>query len=244
MNGIFLVIATFLASAVESVEMVAIVVGVGAVRGWRSTWIGSAAGFVVLAGIVFLLGAALRHIPIQWLRLFIGALLLIFGLQWLKKALVRIAGSQAHEEEEEDDEDDSHPRPSQGAIDWYAFVLAFKGVLLEGLEIAFIVVTFGAEAKEIWLAGIGALAAFVVVAGIGLGVRSRLSQIPREWLRFGVGILLTTFGTFWSAQGAGVQWPGKDLSLLILLSVVIATAFGLLALLHRTISNSAQVNPS
>lgn len=235
MNGIFLVIASFFASAIESVEMVSIVVGVGEMRGWRSTWIGSTAGFVVLALVVVVMGTALRAIPIHWLRLVVGALLLIFGLQWLKKALVRIARPQPDDDEDGQEDDDAHPRPAGGGIDWYAFVLAFKGVVLEGLEIAFIVVTFGAEAHAVGLASIGAVAAFVIVAAIGLGVRSYLAAIPREWLRFGVGVLLATFGIYWSAQGDGVHWPGADVALLVLLGAMTVVAFGLLALLRQAV---------
>ena len=240
MNGIFLVIAAFLASAVESIEMVAIIVGVGQMRGWRSTWIGTAAGFAVLAAVVVVMGAALSQIPIQWLRLAVGALLLIFGLQWLKKALVRIARPQLSEEQQDSGGDDSHPLPQHGEMDWYAFVLAFKGVVLEGLEIAFIVVTFGAAAHQIWLASIGAAAAFLVVAAIGLGVHPWLAKIPREWLRFGVANLLTTFGTFWAAEGSGVQWPGEDAALLVLLAVFVGVSFALLALLRRGAQQTAE----
>lgn len=240
MNGIFLVIATFFASVIESVEMVAIVVGVGQMRGWRSTWFGVAAGFVVLAAVVVVMGAALRDIPIEWLRLLVGALLLIFGLQWLKKALVRLSNPQPSGEEEEETDDGSHPLPEKGKTDWYAFVLAFKGVVLEGLEIAFIVVTFGAAANQIWLASIGAVVAFVLTAAIGLGVNPWLAKIPREWLRFGVGILLTTFGTFWSAKGAGVHWPGEDAALLVLLGIVVVVTFGLFAFLRQRTPQTAE----
>jgi uncharacterized membrane protein len=122
---------------------------------------------------------------------------------------------------------------SQEKIDWYAFVIAFKGVLLEGLEIAFIVVTFGAEANQVGRAAVGAVAALVVVGGIAFLIRGWLSRIPREWLRFAVGLLLATFGMFWAAEGALVRWPGGDLALLGLLAVMAATAFAYLALLRQ-----------
>jgi len=227
MNGMFLVLATFLAATIEGVEMMAILVGVGATRGWRSTLLGAAAGFALLTGLTIAFGSALRNIPIQGLRLIIGALLLILGLQWLKKALIRIARPTARKKAAA-----VLPAESCGTIDWYAFVIAFKGVVLEGLEIAFIVVTFGAEANQIGLAATGAVAALVVVAGVAFLIRGWLAQIPREWLRFAVGLLLTAFGMFWAGEGAHVQWPGDDLSLLGLLAVMTATAFAYLALLR------------
>src|SRR5258708_869481 len=161
MSGLFLVLATFLAAAIEGVEMIAILVGVGVTRGWRSTLLGAAAGFALLAGLTFALGNALLNIPIQGLRLAVGTLLLIFGLQWLKKALLRIARPHAKRKAAAE----SQPEPHKG-IDWYAFVVAFKGVMLEGLEIAFVVVTFGAEAHQVGMAATGAVAALVVVGGL------------------------------------------------------------------------------
>ena len=231
MNGIFLVVAAYLASAIESVEMVAILVGLGVTRGWRSTWMGAAAAFVVLGGTVIGLGTALESIPIQWLRLGVGALLLIFGLQWLKKALIRLGWPDNRKKHKDED---AQPPPEPGKVDWYAFVVAFKGVLLEGLEIAFIVVTFGAQSHQIELGAIAAAAAFATVGGVAFLIRGWLSRIPREWLRFGVSVLLTTFGIYWSAEGAGVHWPGEDLSLLGLLGVMTGVAFGLLWLLRVT----------
>jgi uncharacterized membrane protein len=223
----FLILATFLAATIEGVEIMAILVGVGATRGWRSTLLGAAAGFALLAGLTFTLGNALLNIPIQELRLAVGALLLIFGLQWLRKALLRIARPSARRKAA------VQLQPvSREKIDWYAFVVAFKGVLLEGLEIAFIVVTFGAEASRIGTAAVGAVAALVVVAGVAFLIRGWLSRVPREWLRFAVGLLLTAFGTFWAAEGALVQWPGGELSVLGLLAVMAGTAFAYLALLR------------
>jgi len=229
MSGLFLILATFLAATIEGVEMMAILVGVGATRGWRSTLLGAAAGFAVLAALTIAFGSALQNIPIQGLRLVIGALLLILGLQWLKKALLRIARPPARKKAAV-----VLPAESRGGVDWYAFVIAFKGVVLEGLEIAFIVVTFGAEANQIGLAAAGAVAALVVVAGIAFLIRGWLAQIPREWLRFAVGLLLTAFGMFWAGEGARVQWPGDDLSLLGLLAVMTATAFAYLTLLRSS----------
>ncbi len=238
MNGIFLVLAAFLASAIESVEMAAILIGVGETRGWRSTWLGALTGFALLAVVVIGMGTALKAVPIDRLRLIVGALLLIFGLQWLKKALLRLSGRKRKTQHEDVG---TEPAITRDRMDWYAFVVAFKGVLLEGLEIAFIVVTFGAEARAIWLASMGAIAAFVVVTLIAFQVHPILAKIPREWLRFAVGILLTTFGTFWSGEGAGVHWPGSDGALLVLLALLTGLSFLLLRTLSRGVAATVEV---
>lgn len=240
-NGPFLFLAAFLASAIESVEMVAILIGVGATRRWRSTWLGAAVGFAVLAVLVLVLGTALQAIPIEWLRLFVGALLLIFGLQWLKKAVLRLA-LPWRKKRPGDLHDEVEPAVRPGSVDWYAFVIAFKGVLLEGLEIAFVVITFGAEARQIPLASVAAVTAFLAVAAVAFFVRTWVARIPREWLRFGVGILLTTFGTYWSAEGAGVHWPGGDLALVALLAIIAGSTICLLWLLKH--SNAQRVEPA
>ena len=227
MNGLFLFLATFLAATIEGVEMAAILVGVGTARGWRSTILGAVAGFSLLTVLTVVLGNALLRIPIQGLRVAVGSLLLILGLQWLKKALLRIARPRTKKRASVE----AQPL-SPTKIDWYSFVVAFKAVLLEGLEIAFIVVTFGAEASQIGTAVIGALAALVAVGGIAFLTRRWLSRVPREWLRLAVGIVLAAFGMFWAAEGTSVRWPGGDWSLLGLLAGVTAMAFAYLALLR------------
>lgn len=218
-------ITTFIASTVEAIEMVTIVVGVGATRGWRATWMGVAAGLAVLAVVVAVFGLALSSVPIGPLRLVIGFLLLVFGLQWLRKGIRRVAAhgfagvrSQAP--------DDSEHWTGTG-IDWTAFVLAFKGVLLEGLEIAFIVVSVGVAAHELGTATVGATAALVVTAAAGAAAGGAVARVPRSFLQLVVGILLTTFGTFWSLEGLGVEWPAGDLTILalVVLFAVVATAY-------------------
>ena len=200
MTGLWAVlITTFLASAVEAIEMVTIVVGVGATRGWRSTLIGAASGFGVLAVVVLVLGAALSRVPIGPLRLIVGALLLTFGLQWFRKGIMRVAarglagigGQDPHEAAEW----------TGPGMDWTAWFLAFKGVVLEGLEVA-----------------------FIVVGGIGLLLHRSVRRIPRSLLQLIVGILLTTFGTFWAIEGLGVEWPGGDAAIPGLLVLYVATA--------------------
>jgi uncharacterized membrane protein len=222
-------IATFLAAGVEAIEMVTIVVGVGATRGWRSTWVGSAAGFGVLAVVVAVGGVALRAIPIGPLRLVIGALLLTFGLQWFRKGVMRVAargfagiGGAIHEDEAVE--------WAGPGIDWTAFVLAFKGVTLEGLEIAILVVAFGAGADQLGPAIIGAAAALVLFGAAGLLLRGSVQRVPRSVLQLIVGVMLTTFGTFWSLEGIGVEWPGSDAAILGLL-----VFYGLTAAIYLTL---------
>ena len=215
-------ITTFLASAVEAIEMVTIVLGVGATRGWRSTLVGVGAGFAVLAVVVAALGLALSRVPIGPLRLIVGALLLVFGLQWFRKGVMRVAahglaGIRLHPEDEP-------PEWSGEGFDWLAFVLSFKGVVLEGLEVAFIVVSFGANANQLGAAVIGGIGAVIVIGAIGLVLHGPVSRIPRSLLQLVVGILLTTFGTFWSLEGLGVEWPGSDGAILGLLALYLLTA--------------------
>ena len=228
-NAIF--IATFLASAVEAIEMVTIVVGVGATRGWRSTIIGAAAGFALLAAIVLVVGAALTAIPIGALRLVVGALLLVFGLQWFRKGVVRVAArgfAGIHPEAVDDTEVWTGP-----GIDWTAFIVAFKGVLLEGLEVAFIVVSFGATANQYGVAALAGILAIAFVGALGIAVKNSVTRIPRSVLQLIVGVMLTTFGTFWALEGLGVEWPFGDAAIVGLLALYAATATVYVALERR-----------
>jgi Ca2+/H+ antiporter, TMEM165/GDT1 family len=211
-------LTTFLASAVEAIEMVAIVTGVGATRGWRSALAGAAAGFAVLVVVVAIFGLALTAIPIGALRLIVGYLLVVFGLNWLRKGLRRVStyglrGRPLGEIEVDETE------LGRGGVDWTGFVLSFKGVLLEGLEVAFIVVTFGVTGHQLGVAAIGGVTAVVVVGGIGLAIQPVVRRIPRSVLQLVVGLLLTTFGTFWAVEGVGIDWPGTDLAIVGLLVV-------------------------
>jgi uncharacterized membrane protein len=217
-------ITTFLASAVEAIEMVTIVVGVGATRGWRSTIIGAASGFGVLAVVVLALGAALSVIPIGPLRLVIGSLLLVFGLQWFRKGIMRVAARGLAGIGGSDPQGDDAEQWKGPGLDWTAWFLAFKGVVLEGLEVAIIVVSFGAGANQLGAAVIGGVGAIVVVGGIGLSLHRSVRRIPRSLLQLIVGVLLTTFGTFWALEGLGVEWPAGDASIPGLLVLYAATA--------------------
>jgi uncharacterized membrane protein len=242
-SAVFLVLSAFLASAVEMVEALTIVLAAGLARGWRSSLTGVGAAVVVLAAVVAALGPALTVIPLDALRLVVGGLLLVFGLQWLRKAILRASGLKAlHDEDaifarELAEARTAAPRERAG-VDAYGFTLAFKGVLLEGLEVAFIVLTFGSTQGSIPLAAAGAAAAVVLVAGVGVAVHAPLARVPENAMKFAVGVMLTTFGIFWSAEGAGAHWPGGDASLPGVLGFVCVVSFLFVRLLRapRTVS--------
>jgi uncharacterized membrane protein len=234
-----LFVAVFLACAVEAVEATTIVLAAGTARDWRSAATGMTAAIVLLAIIVAALGPAVSALPLRELRLVVGALLLIFGLQWLRKAILRASGYKALHDEDaiyrtQLAEAASAPRRRFGSVpDWYAFTLSFKGVLLEGLEVVFIALTFGGNAHNIPLAAVAAGCAVVVVAVAGAAVRAPLARVPENTLKFVVGIMLTGFGTFWGAEGAGAHWPGSDAALLVLVPAIALFAVGLVAVLRR-----------
>jgi uncharacterized membrane protein len=237
-SAVFLVLSTFLASAVEVVETLTIVLAIGVTRGWRATLIGVAAAVIALTVVVAALGPALTIVPIERVRLLVGALLLVFGLQWLRKAILRASGFKAlHDEEaafaEELEQARAAGHEERAGLDWYAFTLCFKATLLEGLEVAFIVLTFGASQGSIPLAALGAGAAVIVTASIGAAVRAPLARVPENTIKFLVGVMLTTFGIFWATEGAGAKWPGGDISLLAVLAFVTLGSVGLVALLRR-----------
>jgi len=230
-----LVLSAFLASAVEMVEALTIVLAVALTRGWRSAGWGVAAALASLSAIIVLLGPTLARLPIDSLRLAIGALLLVFGMQWLRKAILRASGMKALHDEDAIFAAEVAALTVSGARpahDWYAFTVAFKGVFLEGLEVAFIVVTFGGTQHNVGLAALGAAAALVVVLVAGALVHAPLTRVPENTLKFGVGTMLTAFGIFWSAEGAGVEWPGNDASILALVAFVLATSAAMVAWLR------------
>jgi uncharacterized membrane protein len=237
-NSVFLFSAAFLACAVEAVEALTIVLAVGVVRGWRAPLAGVGAAAAVLTVLVAAVGTALRAVPIDALRVVVGALLLTFGLQWLRKAILRASGYTAlHDEAEtfrtERDQALAADRGVRVGLDWYSFTIAFKGVLLEGLEVAFIVITFGGTQHRIGLAAAAAGAAVVLVVAAGIALRSPLARVPENTLKFAVGLLLTTFGTFWAGEGIGAHWPGADLALLGILGFLTVVSIVLVRLLRR-----------
>jgi uncharacterized membrane protein len=212
--------AAFLASIVEVVEAFTIVLAVATLRGWRPAAVGTAGGLAVLAGIVLLLGPVLNRIPITSLQLAIGILLLLFGMGWLRKALLRAGGViPLHDEDAIFSaeaaalvEQASRQRRSLG---WAAGITALKAVLLEGLEVVFIVIAVGAGRGLLVPASLGALAACIMVLAIGAVVHRPLSRVPENNLKFGVGVMLSAFGVFWTGEGLGIAWPGQDLALLL-----------------------------
>ena len=231
--------AVFLACVVEAVEALTIVLAAGTGRDWRSAISGVVSGVVVLAMLVAVLGPALTLMPIGTMRLVIGGLLVIFGLHWLRKAVLRAAGLKALRDEDacyaaELAAAEAVPAERRALVgDWYSFSLSFKGVVLEGVEVAFIVVTFGANQHSIPLAGVAALVAVLAVTIAGIAVRAPLSRVPENTMKFVVGIMLTSFGVFWGAEGAGAQWPGADAALLILIPVMTVFAVALVVWLRR-----------
>jgi uncharacterized membrane protein len=240
MHDLLLVLSVFLASIVEGVEALTIVLAIGTTRGWRSTWYGVAAATVVLGVFVAILGPALTLIPINALRIVVGGLLLTFGLQWLRKAVLRASGFKPlHDEAAIFDRTSAASknvkRTDRKAVidDWYAFTISFKGVLLEGLEVAFIVVTFGASQGSTPLAVVAAGLAVLVVVVLGLKVHKPLSNIPENTLKFVVGIMLTSFGIFWGSEGAGIRWPGSDTALFGVILLVAVMAVTQVAWLKR-----------
>ena len=238
MHDVFLVGASALACAVEMVEALTIVLAVGVTRDWRSSLTGVGVAVVALAAIVAVLGPALTAIPIDALRLVVGALLLVFGLQWLRKAILRASGYVAMHDEElafarEAEEARAAGTDQRAGLDWYAFTIAFKGVLLEGLEVAFIVLTFGSAQGSIPLAALGAAVALVIVVVAGVLAKAPLARVPENTLKFAVGTMLTTFGIFWAAEGAGAHWPGDEASLPVVLAFVALVSFGFVGALRR-----------
>ncbi len=243
MTSLVLYLAVFLACAVEAVEAFTVVLAVGVTRHWRSTGLGVAAGLVVLAVVVAALGPALTRIPIGALRLVVGGLLLIFGLQWLRKAILRASGYKGlHDEsaayQREVAAAGQAGRAGRFAVaDWYAFVVAFKAVLLEGLEVAFIVLTFAAGRAGLGWVALAALAAVLVVVAVGMAVRQPLARVPENTMKFVVGALLTTFGVFWAGEGAGTHWPGGEPFLVAIFGLVALAAVVAVAVLRAGTSN-------
>jgi uncharacterized membrane protein len=235
-SALLVVAGSFLASTVEMVEALTIVLAMGVTRGWRATIVGTAAAVVALAALVAAIGPLISDIPLTALRLVIGGLLLTFGLQWLRKAILRASGYKAmHDEDaiyrQEIEAARRAGREERIGLDWYAFTISFKGVFLEGLEVAFIVLTFGTSHGSIPLAAAGAAAGGVLVLIAGFLAHAPLGRVPENTMKFGVGVMLTAFGVFWSGEGAKAHWPGGDLALIALVIVIALGSQGLVRLL-------------
>jgi uncharacterized membrane protein len=214
------VVSAFLASSVEAVEALTVVLAVGVVRGWRSALLGTLAAVCALSVLVAFFGQALALIPMALLQVVVGALLLLFGMRWLRKAILRSAGIVPLRDELAafaGQTADLAAAAGRGnpRLDWLAGVATFKAVVLEGLEVVFIVIAVGAARGLLWPASLGALAAFVLVLLTGLVLQRPLARVPENTLRFAVGVMLSAFGVFWTGEGLGVPWPGQDLALVI-----------------------------
>ena len=229
--------AVFLACAVESVEAVTVVLAAGLTRGWRSAMAGTSVALIVLAVVVAVLGPALSVLPIDVLRLVVGALLLVFGLQWLRKAILRASGFVALHDEDAifaaELAADRAAGREPDRIDPFGFTVSFKGVLLEGLEVAFIVVTLGSNQHNMPLAAAAAVAAVLLVVAVAIAVRGPLHRVPENALKFSVGVMLSAFGIFWGVEGAGADWPGGDAAILGLVTLMLAVSGALVLVLRR-----------
>ena len=230
--------AAFLASLVEAVEAFTIVLAVATLRGWRPAAIGTIGGLAVLAGTILLLGPVLDPVPVASLQLAIGILLLLFGMGWLRKASLRIAGViPLHDEEAvfaaETAQLDRQAQRRQQNLQWVAGITTLKAVLLEGLEVVFIVIAVGAGRGLLMPASLGALAACALVLAIGAVVHRPLSRVPENLLKFGVGVMLSAFGVFWTGEGLGIAWPGQDFALLLFATLFLAAGLSGASLARR-----------
>ena len=231
-STVILVLAVFGACCVEAVEALTLVVAAGTTRGWRSAFEGAATALVLLTVLVAAIGVPLVHyVPINTLRVVIGGLLLVLGLGWLRKSILRASGHKALH-----DEDLIYQKTVAGLAegtttkkkrDATGFVVAFKGVLLEGTEVVLIVLSLGASSHHLGLAAAAAGAAAILVTAVGLIVARQLREVPENTLKLGVGIMLTSFGVFWVGEGAGVRWPGSDLAVLVLIGGFLAVTAGM-----------------
>ncbi len=231
--------AAFLASLVEAVEALTIVLAVATVRGWRPAGLGAISGLVLLALIVVGLGPLLDRVPLHLLQFTIGVLLLLFGMRWLRKAVLRSAGAiPIHDEAAsfvtEVSELREQARRHEARLDWLAALASFKAVLLEGLEVAFIVIAVSAGRELLVPASAGALAACLLVAGVGLVVHRPLARVPENTLKFAVGVMLSAFGIFWTGEGLGLAWPGADLTIVVFAALFLGVARAGVVLARRS----------
>ena len=237
--------AAFLASLVEVVEAFTIVLAAGTLRGWRGAIGGTAAGLAILAAIVIVFGPLLSMVPLHALQLVIGVLLLWFGSGWLRKAVLRAAGIIPLRDENakfaaEMAAATAGNTPRRDRFDWLGATMAFKAVLLEGLEVVFIVIAVGASGGLVLPASLGALAACIVVLAIGAIVHRPLARVPENTLKFAVGVMLSAFGVFWTGEGLGIVWPGADLMVLILGAAYLVVGLTAVKLLRQRVGATTQ----
>jgi uncharacterized membrane protein len=230
--------SAFLASLVEVVEAFTIVLAVGTLRGWRPAAMGTIAGLGVLGLLIALFGPLLDRVPLHLLQLVIGVLLLLFGMGWLRKAILRAAGILALHDEDAIFASESAQLAKAAderrtSLDWIAGLTAFKAILLEGLEVVFIVIAVGVGRGLLWPATFGALAACLAVLAVGIIVHKPLANVPENTLKFGVGVMLSAFGVFWTGEGLGIDWPGQDLALLVFAALFLFVALATASVLRR-----------
>jgi uncharacterized membrane protein len=242
-------VAAFLASLVEFVEALTIVLAVGTIRGWRPALIGTAAGLAVLLLIIVALGPALARIPLGTVQLVVGTLLLLFGMRWLRKAILRAAGVIALHDEDAAFASEAAalrkgPRAFLAGLDKIAVATTFKTVILEGIEVVFIVIAIGAVGNLLVPASIGALAALALVVLLGLALHRPLARIPENSLKFTVGVLLSAFGAFWVGEGVGLEWPGSDLALFGIAAVFLLAALASIPAARRVARRQTVMQPS
>jgi len=231
--------AAFLSSLVEAVEALTIVLAVGTVRGWRPAGLGAVAGLALLALIVLALGPLLDRVPLNLLQLAIGILLLLFGMRWLRKAILRAAGViPLHDEAIAYATETAQLREQasldNARLDWLAALASFKAVVLEGLEVVFIVIAVGAGRGLIIPASVGAIAACLLIAGVGFAVHQPLARVPENTLKFVVGVMLSAFGVFWIGEGFGVDWPGEDIAIIVFAALFLLVALAAVNLTRRS----------
>lgn len=230
--------AAFLGSMVEAVEALTIVLAVASVRGWRPAGLGALSGLALLAVIVLALGPLLNHVPLHPLQFLIGILLLLFGMRWLRKAILRAAGLiPLHDESKAFAQETEQLREQalrhEARLDWVAGLASFKAVLLEGIEVVFIVLAVGAGHGLLVPASIGAVAACLLVVAVGFALHRPLARVPENTLKFVVGVMLSAFGVFWTGEGLGVTWPGEDLAIIAFAVVFLVTALLAVTLARR-----------
>ena len=245
-------LAAFLASLVEGVEALTVVLAVGSVRGWRGALSGSFAALVALLAAVAVLGRALALIPLDLVQAGVGCLLLLFGLRWLRKAILRAAAAlPLHEEDAVFARETAILRRSGGSVgagswgDGLGFATSFQATMLEGIEVVFIVIAIGAGRRGLLLsASLGAVGALLVVILLGIVIRRPLSAVPENTLKFVVGCLLSAFGTFWVGEGVGVRWPGADWTMVGLIVGFLAVASAAVRLCRGRMRSAAAMNES
>lgn len=247
--NVFALVSSFLGTGVEFVEALTIVLAVGTVRGWKSSIAGGLFATLVLAVLIALIGAPLVNvIRLGWVQLVVGLLMLLFGARWLRKAILRYAGLKAMHDEAESYLEETERQRGAGkvgvGIDRFAFATSFSGTFLEGLEAVFIVITFGLSSHAMWSSVLGAAIATVTVAVAGVMLRRPMARIPENTMKFIVGVMLASFGTFWVGESVNVAWPQQDLSIVYLICTLLAVSWVIVARCRRDVQRATDASDS